>query len=277
MSSKKIALSGAKNNIENSPHVPQSNFLTLKESYTISTSRGEGEKHEIELASEDYIEFIFDDDTAWFGNTQTLNELFPNIDTGKRSASDASELPFSISHDGDSRSLKSVALKVFNVFAKNAVQEGVKELAEYLEKKLLDQQSGLYQINSSFELKEYKATASDNPFLLFLHGTGSSTKGSFSELNGSDLWSEMKKNYNENILAFQHETFTKSPLQNALELFQQLPESATLHLISHSRGGLVGEIVARFCNDENGFHETSIEMLDRTGRKGDVENIKAIK
>ena len=75
------------------------------------------------------------------------------------------------------------------------------------------------------------------------------------------IMNEMKKNYRQNIIAFQHETFTKSPLQNVLELVQQLPDKANLHLISHSRGGLVGEVLARFCSDENGFNETSIENI----------------
>lgn len=277
MSNKKIALNGAKATIDPSVYAGQSNLLVLKESYQISASRGEGEKHEIEISDDDNIEFIFDDDTAWFGNAQTLHELFPDIDLNKRSASDISELPLSLSTDADSRSIKSVALKVFNIFTKNAVKKGVEELAEYLEKKLLDDQSGIYQIDESFDLHQCKLTSTESPYLLFLHGTGSSTKGSFSELNGSDLWNEMKKIYRQNIIAFQHETFTKSPLQNVLELLQQLPDKATLHLISHSRGGLVGEVLARFCSDENGFNETSIELLKRTGRQEDVNNIQEIK
>ncbi len=277
MSSRKIALNGIKSNIDTSSFASQSNFLTLKQSYVISASRGEGEKHEVEIDEDDNIEFIFDDGTVWFGNANTLHELFPDIDLGKRSADDMSELPLTLSAEGDSRSLKSVALKVFNIFAKKAVKQGVIELASYLEKKLLDDQSGLYQIDPSFELSAYKSTKTDSPILLFLHGTGSSTKGSFSELNGSELWNEMKKVYSKNILAFQHETFTKSPLKNVLELLTQLPDNSVLHLISHSRGGLVGEVLARFCFDENGFNEAGIELLKRIERTDDIDCIASIK
>jgi hypothetical protein len=152
MSSRKISLNGMKSGVENSPFSPQSNFLTLKESYIISASRAEGERHEVEIDDDENIEFVFDDGTSWFGNPATLHELFPEIDLSKRSVDDVAELPFSLSGGTDSRSIKSAALKVFNVFAKKAVKQGVKELAEYLEKKLLDDQSGLYQVDAAFEL-----------------------------------------------------------------------------------------------------------------------------
>ena len=80
MSSRKIALNGAKADNNNSAYNSQSNFLTLKESYVLSASRSEGEKHEVEIADNEYVEFIFDDNTTWFGNTNTLQELFPDID-----------------------------------------------------------------------------------------------------------------------------------------------------------------------------------------------------
>ena len=277
MSSRKIALTGAKVNVEDSIYIPQSNFLVLKESYNLSSSRAEGDLLEVEIASDDFVEFVFDDDTAWFGNTDTLHELFPEMNIKKRAAGDIALLPFSLTTDNESRSIKSVALKVFNIFGKNVIKESVKELAEYLEKKLLDNQSGLYQVDETFDLQPYKSLQIESPVLLFLHGTGSSTKGSFSELNGSQLWNDMKRIYKGNILAFQHETFTKSPLQNAFEIFQQLPPNATLHIISHSRGGLVGEVLARFCYDENGFNEASIELLNRIERVEDIAQIKAIK
>ena len=86
MSSRKIALTGAKVNVEDSIYIPQSNFLVLKESYNLSSSRAEGDLLEVEIASDDFVEFVFDDDTAWFGNTDTLHELFPEMNIKKRAA-----------------------------------------------------------------------------------------------------------------------------------------------------------------------------------------------
>ncbi|MBK7763882.1 MAG: CHAT domain-containing protein [Bacteroidetes bacterium] len=277
MSQKKLSLYGKKNPNIDTSYTHEENFFSLQQSYQLSTTRAEGEHHEISISDDECIEFIFDDNTTWFGNANTLNELFPNIDANKRSLNDASELPFSISTDDDQRSLKSVALKIFNVFAKKAIQQSVHELAAYLEKKLLDNQSGLYQVSSDFELQPYQVNKTMQPVLLFLHGTGSSSKGSFAELHGSFLWQEMQRIYQQNILAFQHETFTKSPLQNAFEVLSQLPEGSKLHLITHSRGGLVGEVIARFCSDANGFDETGMAMLERIGRTADCNYIKKIR
>src|SRR5690606_35304133 len=40
-------------------------------------------------------------------------------------------------------------------------------------------------------------------------------------------------------------TLSVSPIENAVDLVKALPERATVHLLSHSRGGLIGELVCR--------------------------------
>ena len=113
-----------------------------------------------------------------------------------------------------------------------------------------------------------------------MHGTNSSTSGSFAEIIGTELWKYIIKAYDQHILAFQHESLTKSPLQNVLELVKQLPANATLHLITHSRGGIVGDILSRYCvNSESnaGFSDIEIEFLNKEGRTDDIKNIKAIR
>lgn len=91
------------------------------------------------------------------------------------------------------------------------------------------------------------------PLLVFLHGTMSSVRGSF-----GDLWAttkdeagqaaaaareSIKARYGSEVYAFEHRTLTESPIRNALALVEQLPQGALLHLVSHSRGGLVGELL----------------------------------
>lgn len=87
--------------------------------------------------------------------------------------------------------------------------------------------------------------------LLFLHGTASSTWGSF-----GDLWSEARRgelnqirnHYQGNVYAFEHRTLTESPIENARDLVNFLagfPKGVTIDLVSHSRGGLVGELLCR--------------------------------
>ena len=119
-------------------------------------------------------------------------------------------------------------------------------MADDLEEKQLDNLSALYLMDNNFKMKAYTATASTKPWLIFLHGTNSSTAGSFGELMQTELWNFIQQQYAGQVLAFQHETLTKSPLQNVLEMIEQLPQYASVHLISHSRGGLVGDVLARF-------------------------------
>ena len=87
--------------------------------------------------------------------------------------------------------------------------------------------------------------------LLLLHGTASSTWGSF-----GDLWSEARRAelnrlsqyYQGNLFAFEHRTLTESPIENARELVQHLaafPQDTQIDILSHSRGGLVGELLCR--------------------------------
>ncbi len=241
-------------------------FLTLEESYSIGTEgRAAGEKQVIELKDDKLVEMVFEDGTRWFSNSETLEDLYPEAAVPSRSGDGSFDIPTLLrSHDGERSLVGDIALKFVNVFTKKAVSKGVAEVAEKLEKALLDNKSGLYRINRNFELQDYVPGNSDKPHLLFLHGTASSTKGSFGKMTGTKLWDYITKSYGNSILGFQHESLSKSPLQNVMELVKQLPQNITLHIISHSRGGLVGDILSRFCtSNENliGFDSNEIRIL----------------
>ncbi|WP_144289900.1 CHAT domain-containing protein [Ideonella sp. A 288] len=90
--------------------------------------------------------------------------------------------------------------------------------------------------------------------LLLLHGTASSTHGSFSALwqrespdrpgPGADFRA-LDQRYD--LLAWEHRTLTHSPVHNARDLLavlaRVLPAGVPLSLLSHSRGGMVGDLV----------------------------------
>ena len=95
---------------------------------------------------------------------------------------------------------------------------------------------------------EKRAGGDAPPLLVFIHGTASSTWGSFGELWSKQREKELatlREAYGEQVLAFEHETLAVSPIENALRLARELPASARLHLVTHSRGGLVGELLCR--------------------------------
>ncbi|EXI72496.1 MAG: CHAT domain protein [Candidatus Accumulibacter sp. SK-11] len=89
------------------------------------------------------------------------------------------------------------------------------------------------------------AAAAGEPVLVFIHGTGSSTRGSFGDLqlDERELWSVLERQFNGRIYAFEHRTLSESPIENARQLLAALPDGLQLSLVSHSRGGLVGDLI----------------------------------
>jgi CHAT domain-containing protein len=248
-------------------------------------SRGVAENHTVDISNGELVELRFEDDTVWLCNGDTIGEAFPEAVPGTRSADQPFFLPTQLSPSGNERGfVDTVALKIVRVFARKAVEDvvakGVRELAADLEEKQLEGQRGLFALRDDFTFGNVEAVAAGQPYLLFLHGTASSTNGSFGGLIKSELWGYIRQTYGTGgVLAFQHETLTKSPLQNTLELIRALPADSTLHLISHSRGGLIGELLARFCNGDAanlGFDHNEKEYLAKTGRTTDLELIRQI-
>jgi pimeloyl-ACP methyl ester carboxylesterase len=97
---------------------------------------------------------------------------------------------------------------------------------------------------------QFAKIASVKPILLLLHGTASSTEGSFAALFRTDPFhaalARTLAEFEGCIFGFEHRSLTQSPAQNALDLVKHwLPSNAKLHIISHSRGGLIGELLAR--------------------------------
>ncbi len=110
---------------------------------------------------------------------------------------------------------------------------------------------GLYRCGvDQFGLVEIPHKIPTNrPILLFIHGTASSTESSFGDLWHGDhnaLWHEFAtQTYGKHIYAFEHRTLTESPIDNAIQLLEALPQGTRIHLVTHSRGGLIGELLSR--------------------------------
>lgn len=90
-----------------------------------------------------------------------------------------------------------------------------------------------------------QAVAEGKPLLVFIHGTGSNSLGSFGDLRAGDreLWATLEAHFGDNLFAFEHHTLSASPIENALQLARALPKGARLNLVSHSRGGLVADLL----------------------------------
>jgi triacylglycerol esterase/lipase EstA (alpha/beta hydrolase family) len=132
---------------------------------------------------------------------------------------------------------------------------GTKALMAAIEKRL-DQPPGLYRwIGATGKPTDLEPAdlndpllprpSADRPMLVFVHGTASSTLGSFGDLRTGDrdLWGMLGSHYSGGIFAFEHRTLSKSPIENAIDLANALPRGAQVSLVSHSRGGLVADLL----------------------------------
>ncbi|MGE8417209.1 CHAT domain protein [compost metagenome] len=136
---------------------------------------------------------------------------------------------------------------------------------------------GLYRWNggaltSQDMITNEKALQADKPILLFIHGTGSHTLGSFGELPSTAAWKDLQLKFANQIVGLEHRTFSQSPIDNALQAVLQLPDKAQLQIISHSRGGLVADLL---CMDPNAPHLPEwIKRYRREPRPDEVEREK---
>ncbi len=146
------------------------------------------------------------------------------------------------------------ALEVFGVDLKRKTAVG---LSQWFERRQLHGNApGIYRVGLGDALsleavtERLPATKPGQPLLLFVHGTASSTAGSFASLwnpsnkAGAALRKALQERYGSHVYACEHRTLTVSPIDNAAELVEKfLPEDAELHLVTHSRGGLIADLL----------------------------------
>ncbi|MGA2128955.1 MAG: hypothetical protein ABSG76_22725, partial [Xanthobacteraceae bacterium] len=120
--------------------------------------------------------------------------------------------------------------------------------------------------------------APGEPLLVLVHGTFSSTPGTFGK-----LWTEHPQQvatlfarYNDRVYGLDHPTLGASPIGNALALARTLPKGARLHLLTHSRGGLVAEAMARVCGDPDGAAAGAFGGSDEQRDRDDLAALAAL-
>ncbi|MDP2882149.1 MAG: CHAT domain-containing protein [Azonexus sp.] len=154
------------------------------------------------------------------------------------------------------RGAAGLAIRVLEFFGVDIGKKVAGKLGKVLEdKKLHANGPGLYRLAPGDTLAltpvagSSPLPAAPGPILVFIHGTASSTTGSYGKLwdprnaDALKLRASLTTTYGERIFGLEHRTLTESPIQNAYALLERLPEGADVHLVSHSRGGLVGELL----------------------------------
>lgn len=115
------------------------------------------------------------------------------------------------------------------------------------------------------------------PMLVLIHGTFVDTVSTFGK-----LWvmhpqrvRELFAAYGNRVYALDHPTLGASPIANALTLVQALPAGARLHLATHSRGGLVAEVLARLAA-QPALTAADLDFFAGTGYAGQRTELQAL-
>ena len=246
------------------PEVPEEikDQITIKEvrAFQISASRaGTAETPIIESLADDVVEIELEDGIRFWTTQERLRtEVLGLVRT--RAVDEVADLPTTFDRRSAARGIVGkIVIKGLKFFRIDVAEKAAHFIAGRLEKHLLGKEEdgrgpGLYRILPGDELRLEPVSGgiptlpADRPALLFLHGTASSTAGSFGKLWTDRRTSERNQllaPYEGRIFGLEHETLTKSPIHNTIALAERLPASALLHLISHSRGGMVGELLCR--------------------------------
>lgn len=117
--------------------------------------------------------------------------------------------------------------------------------------------------------RRLQSAATGQPMLLLIHGTGSYTVGSFADLQADESsWRALLARFPGGVFGYEHRTFSQSPVENAVEVLLALPEGARVSLVTHSRGGLVGDLLCLGQVDDeaiDGYRIPLVGTKDRTG------------
>lgn len=254
-----------------------------------STARGgPGESRQLALQPDDVIELVLDngesllvaaeDAGRYLGMPQGRGgaDAGPVLHVAGLLRPSGPQLPAAASRDG----LGSWLLRALKVHRQGPAGVTALAAAGAFQDYQLGNRRGLHRLNTeSWSLAAVdRLEGSPEPSLLFLHGTASSTEGSFRALWGGnksevDIRARLAARYGARVYGFEHRSLTDSPVANALELVKALPDGARLHLVSHSRGGMIGELLVRGQRRGAGpFTSDDIQRFAdhgrRTGRQG---------
>jgi pimeloyl-ACP methyl ester carboxylesterase len=238
--------------------------VTVKAEFIPGPVRSGRPQETVQVAPDDVLEIEFDTGERLWLRGDEYYERFGAAASRDASGSEVMSVPADLAllpTGMRARGPTSWVVKSLKVLGIDLAEKTAVEVAESIDSRVSEDAEGrkkrpgpgLYHcamITDQFALTPVKfdGAPSASPYLVFIHGTASSTWGSFGDLWSADRKAEldaMCEAYGDRVLAFEHATLSESPIENALKLASKLPDNARLHVVTHSRGGLVGELLCR--------------------------------
>ncbi|MCI0620966.1 MAG: CHAT domain-containing protein [Acidobacteria bacterium] len=252
----------------------KSKFVTVRAEFRTDRARAVQQAETFSVKSDDVVEIEFADGPRLWLRGDDYRQQFGGAPARDVTGEEIHAVPDSLDllpRGMQSRGPVKWVVKSLKVLGVDLEQKAAVQIGKLVDGRASTNRPGLGLYRCSMESGKFGLTSvaggklpSDQPCLVFIHGTASSTWGSF-----GGLWSAarsrelevLRRFYGDRVFAFEHATLSRSPIENALELARLLPANAKLHIVSHSRGGLVGELLCR---------ANRVETLRKT-RKGTGE------
>ncbi len=224
---------------------------------------------DVELQPHDIAELVWSDGM--------ISWAIPTLDGRGDSYEVPTTRPDRAAHQGASQVLLT-SWQVLRCNAGEGQQQALFRLVQEADAHLSGLHPHLVQLREDGTVDEELASppASDQPWLLLVHGTFANVSlafGGFSAADGREDWRALHREYRGQIYGFAHPTLSVSPLQNALDCLRLLPVDQKVDILSHSRGGLVAELIA-LASTENPPQiegDTLLQALLSEGRKRRIQ------
>ncbi|MEL6561932.1 MAG: CHAT domain-containing protein, partial [Bacteroidota bacterium] len=252
----KIGFNGSKE-VNQSETSSVEDIVTISvDAYSLASSRGQNETHYVKIDDMQVIEIEYENGIVDFVTAEELNKKKKDSNIrGVESFDDDNIIwiDHKISVDSPDRGIRDIAIKFLRIFKikDKAAELTVDKVAKKVDEKNVIKEGLFYCEQEAVKLRDQfsaNSKSSNDAHLLMIHGFASNTEQSFFGLGDSQngkAWKELWKNYPNRILAYDHRSITKSPLQNAAELIDSLAVNMTLDILSFSRGGLVSEVIVK--------------------------------
>jgi len=239
----------------------------IVKSYQLVSDRAESRSFTESVDDNMLIQLTTEDGLEWIGYGDDLPDIL-GIAESHRSGEPIAISEYLHYQDRDRNIFKKIKNKVIDFIKPKAVGEAAKVTVHKIAKRLdrsIAREEGVFKVDRNGSIGKIKTKIADNSrALLFIHGTISDFESGFGGMDEVE-YSEMYDHYNGQVYAYIHHTLTRSPIENVNDLLNDMGKNIIIDIISHSRGGIVADVLARcdYRNEFIGFTEDEMDVIEK--------------